>query len=719
MSNSSSTQQTETKQPIHPEDLHWWRWTVFIGGLAAIVALFYAEENWRGKRVWQQCRRQSQAQGHALDWAAYIPAPVAEEENFFAAPNMAGWFAGRGASDLSARLQYGRDDFLRQRDANPELELRVFPRDVALNPSDVDLLLDYQDSVLAIPTNGAQSDHVAERVIVPLIVLSNAPFIDAIKNLAGADHLKFSLDPRVGFKESAPQPLVSDSWSNTTVHAVLVEILKAHDLFLVPDPAAGGARIVRKDRSDKGVYLPADVARQLVQLLQTAVAARTNGLQEPNASSPQKFTTFFRGLARAKPRRIIVRANKMPTAEEVEEFLSKKVLGYISDMTRAHVESTGTNSFGIWISPLPVTAAADYLAWSDRFEPDFDLIRKALKRPYARMDGNYEDPISMPIPNFVTLRTLAQTLAQNAQCELLLGRPEAALRELSLVQALCGILQAKPSGKPMTLVAAMIQVAIVRLHVGVVADGLRLEVWREPQLAAFQEQFRQINLLPFVAAAFETERASLCHVFETLTPEQSLSLYGQSSAGLGSRVKDPLFLFLSLAPRGWIYQNMASVATWEQGELSAFDGAKCILFPHNADAVSREWSAERGRFSPKTFLACNMLPNFIRAIQEAARAQTLANEALVACALERYRQAHGKYAQRLETLSPGLLEKIPMDIIGGRPLKYRLLDGNKFLFYSIGWNEKDDGGVPGSRDINRFDVDQGDWVWPHKERLIK
>ena len=32
------------------------------------------------------------------------------------------------------------------------------------------------------------------------------------------------------------------------------------------------------------------------------------------------------------------------------------------------------------------TAASKYLAWSDQFEPDFDLIRSALKRPYARME---------------------------------------------------------------------------------------------------------------------------------------------------------------------------------------------------------------------------------------------------------------------------------------------------------------------------------------------
>ncbi len=41
---------------------------------------------------------------------------------------------------------------------------------------------------------------------------------------------------------------------------------------------------------------------------------------------------------------------------------------------------------------LNETAAAKYLAWTDQFEPDFDSIREALKRPYARMDGDYSKP---------------------------------------------------------------------------------------------------------------------------------------------------------------------------------------------------------------------------------------------------------------------------------------------------------------------------------------
>src|SRR5208337_3495444 len=101
-------------------------------------------------------------------------------------------------------------------------------------------------------------------------------------------------------------------------------------------------------------------------------------------------------------------------------------------------------------------AATNYLAWSDQFQSAFDLIHEALKRPYARMDGDYSQPFEMPIPNFVAARALAQVLAQRTKCYLLLGQPERALDELTLLNDSRRLLEAAPTGKPMTLVAAMI-----------------------------------------------------------------------------------------------------------------------------------------------------------------------------------------------------------------------------------------------------------------------
>ena len=69
-------------------------------GLAAfvtLIALVYAEENWRGKRAWEQCKRRMAAMGEVCDFSAFIPAPVPDEQNIYKAPKMSEWFLDQRA----------------------------------------------------------------------------------------------------------------------------------------------------------------------------------------------------------------------------------------------------------------------------------------------------------------------------------------------------------------------------------------------------------------------------------------------------------------------------------------------------------------------------------------------------------------------------------------------------------------------------------------------
>jgi hypothetical protein len=100
-------------------------------------------------------------------------------------------------------------------------------------------------------------------------------------------------------------------------------------------------------------------------------------------------------------------------------------------------------------------------------------------------------------------------------------------------------------------------------------------------------------------------------------------------------------------------------------------------------------------------------PHFLKGWQTTAHNQTLANEAQIVCALGRYRLAHDEYPATLDALVPQFIEKLPHDIIGGQPLIYRRTGDGKFLLYSVGWNETDDGGTASDK------MGQGDWVWQY------
>jgi type II secretory pathway pseudopilin PulG len=119
--------------------------------------------------------------------------------------------------------------------------------------------------------------------------------------------------------------------------------------------------------------------------------------------------------------------------------------------------------------------------------------------------------------------------------------------------------------------------------------------------------------------------------------------------------------------------------------------------------------------SPYTIFAAVLIPNVYKASQVTARNQNLINQARVACALERYRLANGSYPDALDALAPGFIEKLPHDIINGGPLIYRKTD-NSFVLYSIGWNEKDDGGIAAKTKEGQPDWDNGDWVWSYSAK---
>ena len=86
------------------------------------------------------------------------------------------------------------------------------------------------------------------------------------------------------------------------------------------------------------------------------------------------------------------------------------------------------------------------------------------------------------------------------------------------------------------------------------------------------------------------------------------------------------------------------------------------------------------------------------------------NQALIACALERFRLSQSKYPETLDALIPRFADKLPHDLIRGEPLKYQRTAEGSFKLYSIGWNEKDDGGVAGKAIAWQIATD-GDWVW--------
>lgn len=207
-----------------------------------------------------------------------------------------------------------------------------------------------------------------------------------------------------------------------------------------------------------------------------------------------------------------------------------------------------------------------------------------------------------------------------------------------------------------------------------------------------------------------------------LLKKKGVGIFADSYSGGVSSVDEALSIFSAIGwaiPSGWYDQEKLNYSTLFDAQIDGVvDLAAKRVSPHKAP--SNGWTLppisggplESGfkvlmqhRFLSSMLLLYLHNPAFV-----GAEAQTAANQAALACALERYRLANGQFPETLEALTPRFISRAPNDVITGQPYKYRRADDGRFILYSVGWNEKDDGGVPGNA---LFDSTQGDWVWSY------
>lgn len=542
---------------------------VGLTAFAITVGLFYAEENWRGKRVWEKCKRELEATGQVLDWSAYIPGPVPEDQNIFKVPEIQQWFV---------KAPHSRP------------------------PS----------------ATWPQPSNIWNRIII----LPVAEF--------------FITTQETGRPATNELPL-----------------------FSFDDPAA---------------------RQQILGALDARVGPRAHGAQG--------FTLIAVPANQIQSTGICLRAARPLTAKELSRAWPE-----------FGVRPKGSNIFTATLGSA--IGAADYLDATAPAESDLEMLRQALTRPFARMDGDYQRPFFVPIQNFVNLRTVAQTLGQRAQCFLLLRQPQKALRELTLLHQLGRLLDNAPGNRAITLVSAMIDVAIKGVYLSTVKDGLRLGVWGDAELAAIQEQLQEIDKIPLFADALKAEMAAVCRTFETTSRAEWQKIF---TFGSGSDSNSKLSIY-TLLPRGWIYQMMAVYARLMQQQIAAIDPSNRLIHPSKMEQATDAIVHAVSEFSPYNIIAKVAIPNATKAARTLARIQTTANQTEIVCALERYRQARGEYPDKLETLIPRFTPRIRHDIIGGRQPNYRPTSDGKFRLYSIGWDEKDHGGDTPA------DSKGGDFVW--------
>ena len=377
-----------------------------------------------------------------------------------------------------------------------------------------------------------------------------------------------------------------------------------------------------------------------------------------------------------------------------------------------------TNQFPI--PPQPSTSpAADVLLALGQYDSALEELRTASHLPDSRFPLNYEadPPAGILLPHLAVLKKCSQMLRLRTLAEQQSGQNDKALADVKLSLRLIDSIRTEPF-----LISHLVRIAMLQITLQPVWEGLVEHKWSDAQLADLGRELAKLDFLADYEFSMRGERALAIAYVEHLRRKRdfqelmNVDSFGDDEANSNHEdVSRQLSqIAFHLVPNSIFYRNELTIARLQQQYiLPIADVERRIVSPTTAWQLEKEMNGELDHFSINTIYAKLLLPGLAPSIKKFACAQSSVDLARVACALERCRLAQGNYPESLDALSPQFLEKMPHDLINGQPLHYRRTEAGTFLLYSVGWNEKDDGGQAAFFTKNgRPDNSNGDWIWP-------
>lgn len=350
------------------------------------------------------------------------------------------------------------------------------------------------------------------------------------------------------------------------------------------------------------------------------------------------------------------------------------------------------------IAPQPQTPAADVLLALSKYSNEFEEFRDATKRPYSRFPVNYEATLGALLQHIAKIKSLSYYLELLTAAELEAGNTRQAAEAVDLHFYLINSIKSEP-----TLVSQIVRFSMFDMALTPIWEGMADHRWSKEQLRHFQDKMEPMNFLSDLRWSFAAERAMWVSAFDEL-----------GSARLDSHLAEMRFeTYIRFAPRGWFDQQKLIYSQFLQEKWmtsvepkSQRVNAELAKSANNDPRMTK--STAYNFFIPK-FFPDMLLPKLeVPGETSASKAQTGANLAIVACALERYYLANKAYPEKLDQLVPQFISKLPHDIFNGNPLKYRRSEDGRIVVYSVGPDGKDDGGVYRPAKDGK---ETGDWVW--------
>jgi len=286
------------------------------------------------------------------------------------------------------------------------------------------------------------------------------------------------------------------------------------------------------------------------------------------------------------------------------------------------------------------------------------------------------------------------------------------------------------AAKDTTITEQLANYSILSIEVGDLWEALQASAWTDEQLAEWQHQWGQASILAAAEASLAMERVRGFMVFQVVrNSKQELAgmLGGDSGIKDNFEIIDDLLHktrkgageVLTSYPRYWgwrwiwSYRDEQHYLEIMQTAIEATRNAqkrRAVLF------TLKDMKTAVASFSSKTTkfdISGALAGNNEAFVSQTLKAQTIANMATTAIALDRFRLTNHAYPDDLARLTPGFVRTVPVDCMDGHDLRYRLNPDGTYLLYSVGDDGVDNGGDPTPKEgKGLFFLFGRDWVWP-------
>lgn len=383
----------------------------------------------------------------------------------------------------------------------------------------------------------------------------------------------------------------------------------------------------------------------------------------------------------------------VPDAENAAPPLLEAIIGWRS-VTDTNLPTSGLGPGyprrGVpWSAPVLAAARAELASNA----VPLAALHAALSLPRSRYPVDLRNAATTPATHLGPVKQVARMLTLEARFAAETGD---AVRATSAL--LASLKAARTLGDEPLLISYLVRVADNAIAIDGAEGVLSRIPLTGPQLEQLQQGFVLAESPGHFGRAFLGERCFALHHFK-MPASQLLPLLA-APGGIPANTSI-----------GW--QGYATVSLYQLYDLSGLKGRDCAYYLDRMDELieagarprtelsdrqerfGRELRRMQAQHSSILLPMSRMgLPAFEKASAKELRSVTTLRCAQTAMAVERWRSAHGDaLPPALEALVPQYLAAVPIDLMDGKPLKFRA-SAKGYVVYSIGEDGLDDGGLP-------------------------